>query len=351
MTRQLTRARLDALQQADAFLASTSPDVARMELIDALEIARCRFALSDAELLYLRLAIRNVPQSHWGQGREPIFAWARIDVARVLGKCERTVHRIEAALVRKGLVVHRDGPRLQRWRRPDGTAGAGVSLAPCAARANEILCARDEVIAEQRSWREARRTLYALKRELAGLLDLASAPADIGDVVREFIEAIPRRVAADAALADLRDLISRAREISRQLLAAIGMTERSYPGNTPVPPSNRPDSMDPDLPQLPLQSRPRLSSARYARADAEAVVAMGQEVGIEPEMVIAAVRAAGIDACKSALTAMVARATGTRQREPLRSPAAYLRTLTGIKSQDRKKWNARLSCVKMAEMQ
>ena len=126
MTRQLTRARLDALQQADAFLASTSPDVARMELIDALEIARCRFALSDAELLYLRLAIRNVPQSHWGQGREPIFAWARIDVARVLGKCERTVHRIEAALVRKGLVVHRDGPRLQRWRRPDGTVIACV---------------------------------------------------------------------------------------------------------------------------------------------------------------------------------------------------------------------------------
>ena len=350
MTRQMTRARLDALQQADTFVASTSLQVSRMELLDALEIARARFSLSDAELLYLRLAFRNVPQAHWEQGREPIFAWARVDVARVLGKCERTIHRLEASLVRKGMVVHRDGPRFQRWRRPDGTGGAGVSLAPCAVRASEILLARDEVIADQRAWREARRTIYALKREITGLLELANAPGQVLDVVREFIDAIPRRVAADAVVAELNDLIRHARTIAAQLVTAIGATERSCLKDRPVAPSHRPDSITSDS-GTELRNNRGPGEGWRAQAEAEAVVTMGQEIGIDPETVIAVVRSAGMEACRDALHAMAARATARHRREPLRNPAAYLRTLTRIKGVDRKRWKQGGFCVKLSKMQ
>jgi hypothetical protein len=86
-------------------------------------------------------------------------------------------------------------------------------------------------------------------------------------------------------------------------------------------------------------------------AEAEAVVTMGHEVGIEPEEVIAIVRKAGLDACRNALTDMVARASGRRRRDPLRNPAAYLRTLVGIKRSEQKRWSSGGDRVKMTKMQ
>jgi hypothetical protein len=189
-----------------------------------------------------------------------------------------------------------------------------------------------------------------LKRELAGLLDLASAPGSVAEIVRDFIESIPRRVAWDAVLADLEDMILRAREIAGQLLVAIGATERSSPQHTRVPPSHRPDSMTSDRVITARHSRMPGARERTA-AEAEAVVTMGHEVGIEPEEVIAIVRKAGLDACRNALTDMVARASGRRRRDPLRNPAAYLRTLVGIKRSEQKRWSSGGDRVKMTKMQ
>jgi hypothetical protein len=134
MARKVTEARRSALAAAAAF-DGLPVKMSRMRLIDRIEIARTALNVSENEYLYLRLAFRNTPEDHWRGGREPIFGWSRVDVARALGKSERSITRIENALVEKGLIVHRDGPMLRRFggtlklmhwhRKPSTSTGSG----------------------------------------------------------------------------------------------------------------------------------------------------------------------------------------------------------------------------------
>ena len=242
MARKVTEARRSALAAAAAF-DGLPVKMSRMRLIDRIEIARAALNVSENEYLYLRLAFRNTPEDHWRGGREPIFGWSRVDVARALGKSERSITRIENALVEKGLIVHRDGPMLRRFGGSAYQDGRGVSLAPCAGRHAEIDALAQKTLDEHRLWSMARSEIFAARRVLEGLLASGhDLPAALRDVVRGFVSEVPERMTAGHGLDDLNRLRARGEHLLSTIEAFLGEPEMACRDTGNVTRNTNPES-------------------------------------------------------------------------------------------------------------
>lgn len=371
-------ARRTALACADRF-DCLPPGITRFHLIDALEIARAHFALSDAELLYLRLAIRSTADRLWARGQEPIFGWARIDIARVLCKSDRSIHRIEASLVAKGLIVHRDGPACRRHSPSAQSRGAGVSLAPCAARAAEILAAQKASLAEGRAWYRARKRLFVLRRALAGIARDRDLPETLRHALATRLADVPERLDAAMSQAMIACWIDSLSALLSKVRAFHAATEMTAGEDKNVLPSYSPDSLFPDhpahRPELPDQGMeeprvpgsgrpgtgrtqpglpgtglqaPGLQGPEWpartpkrpdptlpdppdrARADptqAEGAVTLALEAGLPMEVLLASVRSLGLDTAHQQVKQLHARMARQHQAGPIRAPVAYFRAL------------------------
>lgn len=287
--RHHTVARLEALQLADTFVALPRT-INRMDLLDALEIGRHSFNLSDAELLYLRLAFRNVPAEYWQKGKEPIFSWARLDIARALGKHERSVCRIEQGLVAKGFIVHRDAPRYQRYKARPHAKGAGVSLAPVGARAAEILAARQDALRDHRAWYRARKDLYRARNACLGLVRTAAVDGETRAAIHEKVSGLPSRVSATMALEELQALLAEAARIEVELSTYQCATQMSLWGDETGPPDYTPDTPYPETPPL---ERSSLADPSLAPGLTAAVAEKGVLAAIPEAVLLSLVRRHG----------------------------------------------------------
>lgn len=232
--RKITAERLMAQDMAQSF-AGLRTDIHHMQLLDALEIAAERYGLADHELRYLRFMFRQTRVSDWHAGREPIVGWPRIEIARALGKTERSIHRIESGLVAKGLIVHRDGPRFARFAVRAGNdmlSASGVSLAPIGSQSDRILQAAAETIEEAREWRRLRKSATHLRREL-----VAAATGQHQEAARatilSMVSELPERHEASTPLHVLKELVRRAAETLQHALVLVTTTIRTGPDGEP----------------------------------------------------------------------------------------------------------------------
>lgn len=244
--RTLTNARVNSLALADNYMPLPN-HIKRMDLLDALEISKTHFELTDAELLYLRLAFRNTPETSWHcKKKEPIFGWGKIDSARALGKTERTVSRIENGLVEKGFIAHRDGPQFRRYaiQCEDKRYAAGVSLAPIGTRHAEILAISEQIKQDQKSWYRARKDLYALKNQIISALDKITG--EILEKANSLLDRIPDRLDSTFDLTHLIKLVQSAKTLLKPILQHMSSQQdkndrpKHKPDNYPDIPASKP---------------------------------------------------------------------------------------------------------------
>lgn len=310
MTRKLTDARIAALKLADEF--ESLPSGARpMQLADALEYARVDLNLGAMEYLYMRMAIRNTSVKFWFDGREPIFGWSRITIAVKLGICERSVSRLEEALVRKGLIVHRDGPMLRRHGGSHQRDGRGVSLAPIGARYDEIMDRARRVLREQREWGEARTEIYAAKEHLKAAAERDDVPDDVQEEIQEVLDEIPPRVSASTLFEELDRIRKRAAKLVVDILPHVSETETAHMRATSVTHKTNPDS---------LIQRARIDDFHTAR-----LIAKADEMGLPPSVALKAANDRGVERVNFALRGLRKRLN--RSESPVRSPGAYFQWL------------------------
>lgn len=306
MARKLTDARIAALQVADAF--EEIPDAAhRMELADAIEAARAELNVTPVECLYLRMACRSVPDIFWRNGREPIFGWSRCAMARAMTLSERSISRIEQSLVRKGLIVHRDGAMLRRRGGCDSYDGTGVSLAPLAARWQEIVELARRVRREHREWGEARNEIYTGKGHIKAAAERPDIPAEIQAEINHVLDGIPERMCAGTTIDQMRRLRARVAKLVLALAHLLGVTETAHEADVGGDTKTNPDS---------LSKRPTV-----APADVSEIVRQADQIGVAPSVALQAVTRRGVDRATYALGRLKRRLS--EPESEIRSPTAY----------------------------
>ncbi|PZQ48793.1 MAG: hypothetical protein DI556_13340 [Rhodovulum sulfidophilum] len=310
MSRTLTEAHLVALAIADRF-ESLPPKVNRMELADAIEILQCALNLTSTEVIYFRLACRNTPEAFWRDGHEPVFGWSRLRVARTMKLDERTISRIETSLVTKGLVVHRDGPTMRRHGGTRWYAGKGVSLAPAAARFDELRARARAAIDEDRRWEEARVSIYSGKSFLDGVLKRDDILPEVAETVMALMRDIPVRMQARMSLDELEPLAARVNNLVARLTELFGVPSMSSACDIHVRPETEPDSPN----QRAAGDAGEIALVVETAADAGIPVAVARKV----------VGDRGLERTRRALSGLEARLRQTNA--PVRSPVAYFQWL------------------------
>jgi len=333
--RRTTPERLDALQLADSFV-SLPPNLTRMQLLDAIEIARRELdGLTDAEYAYLRLAFRCVPESDWHRGSTPVFTWARNEIAYALFRSEASITRLEQSLVRKGLIVHRDAPRHQRFRSKDNGISYGVSLAPVAARASEILQLKEKVLLEHRQWRTARRRLYELRNEALALLSsIETGRSYLEDIIAS-ARNLPNRIPATMDLMDVEKLVEFAEQLVTKIKNVSFSSKTAHQCSKCETPNKQPESPYPDTctTQKTVRSKPVPAIMNFHNIARDALMA-----GITEPTLVRLVRTHGAGEVSECLSHLMDALSVSR---PIRSPAAYLTGILKKRSTDRQKYPVR----------
>lgn len=316
MSRTLTEAHLAALAIADRF-ECLPPNVNRMALADAIEVLQCALNLTSTEVIYFRLACRNTAEVFWRDGHEPVFGWSRLRVARTMKLDERTISRIETSLVTKGLVIHRDGPTMRRHGGTRWYAGKGVSLAPAAARFDELRARARAAIDEDRRWEEARVSIYSGKSFLDGALKRDDISAEVVETVTALIRDIPVRMQARMSLDELEPLAARVNSLVAHLTELFEVPSMSSPCDILVRPETEPDSLH----QRAAGDAGEIALVVETAADAGIPVALARKV----------ISHCGIEGTRRALRGLEARLR--RTNSPVRSTVAYFQWLVANDAQ------------------
>jgi hypothetical protein len=140
----------------------------RWGLVALLRQASAQIGLSARELTYLEDLVADTYDVDWTAGSEPVVTTPVYELAERLGVSERQVRNIERALVEKRLLCWRDSGNHTRKGRRDAAGrivfAYGVSLAPLAARAEEIRLTAQRAQQEASERRRARHRIQALRR-------------------------------------------------------------------------------------------------------------------------------------------------------------------------------------------
>jgi hypothetical protein len=199
--RQTTPA-IDAAERlADAF-DGLPTGVTRWKLAGALRMAARKLGLNASLLALLEHYIDLTYDIDWSPGNEPIICRPLIETAEHLGRSERQVRNMEAALMRLGLLVWRDSGNHHRKGRRDHRSnrliyGYGPSLAPLGSRAASIIALAQQARSEQAETRRLRLAISALKRRIRSRMLAAEQEGHaMADIAAAFETLPPRNPAA-----------------------------------------------------------------------------------------------------------------------------------------------------------
>lgn len=236
-------AALRAAERVAAQGAGLPPGMGRWQLLALLRGAARPLGLTAPMLALLTLYVEESWDQDWAAGAEPVVPVPMAEIAAALGRSERQVRNIEAALARRGLLCWRDSGNHQRRGRRDPRSGAllwafGPSLAPLRARAGEIAALAAAMRAERAEARRLRLGLSGHRARIrAELAELDPAAPGV-PALAALAAALPRR--APAALAALRAAHAEAAAL-RAALAALAGTGAAAAGLAEI---SRPPSSD-----------------------------------------------------------------------------------------------------------
>lgn len=162
--------------------------------------------LSPGMLRLLQHYIDQTFDIDWTPGNEPIVCRPLVETATQLGRSERQIRNLEQALANRGLLAWRDSSNHRRWGRRDRHTGRlteayGATLAPLAARAEDIEVLAARARAEDKMHHRLRREIAACRRRLRAALAWCTDRHD--PMLTEAQELVSRRLPAKLRLADL----------------------------------------------------------------------------------------------------------------------------------------------------
>ena len=205
--RPLSARSLATTAQADSFMGLPR-GVTRWRLAAALRAAARLLDLSAPMLRLLEHYIDCTFDVDWTAGSEPVIIRPLTEVAICLDRSERQIRNLERALAERGLLAWRDSGNHHRRGQRDRRTGRllhayGPSLAPLAARADEIIALAAQARHELSDLRRARMAIGALRRRLRCALPMVPETGDTAGHRCRAARMLSCRLPARLSLAEL----------------------------------------------------------------------------------------------------------------------------------------------------
>ncbi len=229
--RRSTPAARRATTLADSY-GGLAHGVTRWRLAAALRAAARPLGLTAMMLRLLEHYIDLTYDQDWAEGSEPVIVRPLIEIAEYLGRSERQVRNIERSLAEHGLLAFRDSGNHHRKGRRDRHTGRlvwayGPSLAPLAARAEEIIALGEKARREIAENRRIRIALSALRGRIRAELSAANAAEiDATDLMEAFLR-LPQRAPAGLSMQTLNERRNELKTLADALSARLGANDQT----------------------------------------------------------------------------------------------------------------------------
>ncbi len=340
-----------ALIKAQRCVPDRTP-VSKWDALRELATARKAYGLTDRTLSVLQALLSFHKSDTIDRTERPpiVFASNRAICERLNGMPCSTMRRHLARLVEEGLLIRRDSPNGKRYCRRYGSEAEafGFDLTPLAARLDEFRTKAEDARAERDRVHQLRQTLSLMLRDLAELAAFSdfsrtniAIPTSVHDLSQEIRSSLRRKLTSDtlethaealgAVLADLRSQLelpdtensSTSDAKNEQHLQSSDKDSLDMKGavNTLVP---QPSRLSLDLvlstcKEIGSYSVDPIQNWHQLESSADMLAPM---IGVSRQQWSETVSVMGRSVAAVVLAAML------EQLEVIRSPAAYLRTLT-----------------------